>query len=776
MYVRYVSHELRTPLNTAVLGLQLVLKAPNRNRTVRDRERYDILCDVSESCSAAVTVLDGLLDFDKMQHGLLKLNKSDEVVKTFLEGAIITFADEAKESNITLNFQMSESSEDTQSQLHPPLPSPLPHPLSLLSPVSLSVPLSVSTPVPIPLPIPLHVSVPPAINTPTLIPPAAMDRDASGDCALPNHLASNYLNVDSNNGFSLVEQVANVSGNIGTNRGRGGGRVRDGDRGSDVCASACAGNTIEGESTYSRYLPTGWMNHSRPHSSSPQPLPPPLSILLPLLPHDTVSIDKTRIGQVIKGLISNALKFTTSGGCVTVRTFFLKDDVPDNVKSKPKGRYLRSFPTPCNCRKAPRTKLCKWKTNMNRSRVMHCPDSSSRPLDVQTCSHLFPSRDDEGPQYGRLVITVSDTGCGLSAEKVKKFSSEKMMFNLEKLEAIDDIGIGFHISRGILGQHGGTISVTSEGVGRGCTFRVELPMIKTPPPLSRPQSSPQSQSQSQFPSRHHTHPQSPPRHQSLSHANSQFPSAQNYKYTHTHPLHTDARPHNNCTSVHPYDAQADVANLEDSSRNRDRAEVLSTDAYCAMKSDCESSCETIVQESLPSHLENKNVNVMSRLNVLIVDDSALNRKMLLKILVKEGHTCREACDGQAAVDIMKQEMQRKSERAFVGETETVTKMGREGEKARVSVRGRGRGGNGLLDYRSSDDKPSSLSPSHSPCQFNVILMDYVMPIMDGPTATSVIRDLGYRGPIFGVTGNGESCTLSLLCAVVQCIVVRNSHF
>ena len=149
MYVRYVSHELRTPLNTAVLGLQLLLKAPNRNRTVRDRERYDILCDVSESCSAAVTVLDGLLDFDKMQHGLLKLNKSDEVVKTFLEGAIITFADEAKESNITLNFQMSESSEDTQSQSHPPLPSPLPHPLSLLPyPLSLFFPTSLSSSLP----------------------------------------------------------------------------------------------------------------------------------------------------------------------------------------------------------------------------------------------------------------------------------------------------------------------------------------------------------------------------------------------------------------------------------------------------------------------------------------------------------------------------------------------------------------------------------------------------------------------------------------------------
>ena len=85
-------------------------------------------------------------------------------------------------------------------------------------------------------------------------------------------------------------------------------------------------------------------------------------------------------------------------------------------------------------------------------------------------------------------------------------------------------------------------------------------------------------------------------------------------------------------------------------------------------------------------------------HILVVDDSPLNRKMLCKLLKSRGHVIEEAADGQQCVDKVKQE-------ADAGRN------------------------------------------------YDVILMDFVMPVMDGPTATRAIRAMDVKSPIFGLTGN-----------------------
>ena len=39
--------------------------------------------------------------------------------------------------------------------------------------------------------------------------------------------------------------------------------------------------------------------------------------------------------------------------------------------------------------------------------------------------------------------------------------------------------------------------------------------------------------------------------------------------------------------------------------------------------------------------------------------------------------------------------------------------------------------------------------------YDVLFMDFVMPKMNGPDATQAIRELGFTGPIIGVTGNSH---------------------
>lgn len=86
------------------------------------------------------------------------------------------------------------------------------------------------------------------------------------------------------------------------------------------------------------------------------------------------------------------------------------------------------------------------------------------------------------------------------------------------------------------------------------------------------------------------------------------------------------------------------------------------------------------------------------LKVLVVDDAKMNLKLLMRLVSKKGHRVEGAEDGEIAV-----------------------------KKASAAM------------LEGSD--------------YDVILMDYQMPNMDGPTATRILRDKGCDAIIVGVTGN-----------------------
>ena len=105
--------------------------------------------------------------------------------------------------------------------------------------------------------------------------------------------------------------------------------------------------------------------------------------------------------------------------------------------------------------------------------------------------------------------------------------------------------------------------------------------------------------------------------------------------------------------------------------------------------------------------------------MLIVEDTAVCRAMLKRVLTTLLYTCDEAEDGEIAV-----------------------------EKVRRSLT------QPPPQNESQPEVPATrFSPPLPVKPFDLILCDNIMPNMCGPEAVALMRKIGYRGPIFGVTGN-----------------------
>jgi CheY-like chemotaxis protein len=116
----------------------------------------------------------------------------------------------------------------------------------------------------------------------------------------------------------------------------------------------------------------------------------------------------------------------------------------------------------------------------------------------------FPSRSHVAPsdEIGHVVISVTDSGPGLSEEQLCTLFHEGVQFNPNKLQAGQGSGLGLWISKEIVNLHHGQIRAKSDGLGYGATFEVKLPVVlraiavvedshfsqftKTPPHLPTP--------------------------------------------------------------------------------------------------------------------------------------------------------------------------------------------------------------------------------------------------------------------------------------------------
>jgi CheY-like chemotaxis protein len=569
---------------------------------------------------------------------------------------------------------------------------------------------------------------------------------------------------------------------------------------------------------------------------------------------DTIKVDKFKLAQVMRNLVSNALKFIprNGNGEVEIRAVFVPDEKSYEefliaTTSDKVGKAMRVFQNlmsaslsnrnekPADASDAgqyhdkegnnaavPRHGYRKQMSVNKWIRSKSFFASSRKAVAPNDLCHEIPVPRKPGTTRGKLQITVKDNGVGISPENQKRLFTEIVQFNPEVLQAGGGSGMGLLIAKGIVDLHGGAMSVFSEGEGKGCTFTVEIPMErKSRPSVSisaRPAGgSVRAAAAVEVPPERPHQDQDRDRTSVLrGHALRRSVRAQQLRRSSqiagaVH-LNSNVSSHHENKSVKdghegapvevgpqyavadnhlPQLEMEDLISLAESAQKMmpcpgsdecepeasdkiqlDTSHALAVTGACNIEAvdgsaDKAVAAAAIGQERPEPETSAVAVGAMSEFinaatgftlrtpiedfraqdisarvtpvrsprsirnsvagtivsarevydgplyNVLIVDDSDLTRKMLRKTLQAVGHTCDEAEDGLVAVEKIKN----------------------------------------MISSSVASDAGNAL--------YDCILMDFVMPNLDGPSATRQIRNLGYTGPIFGVTGNNVDSDIQM---------------
>lgn len=79
-------------------------------------------------------------------------------------------------------------------------------------------------------------------------------------------------------------------------------------------------------------------------------------------------------------------------------------------------------------------------------------------------------------QQGSILIAVQDTGPGLSKEELSRLFESYTRGEAGKKYGPGGLGLGLYVAKKFAEIHGGGVWAESEGLGKGSTFYVELPL------------------------------------------------------------------------------------------------------------------------------------------------------------------------------------------------------------------------------------------------------------------------------------------------------------
>lgn len=146
-----------------------------------------------------------------------------------------------------------------------------------------------------------------------------------------------------------------------------------------------------------------------------------------LLEDQVVVGDKARLSQVVRNVISNAIKFTPKNGSITIKSTWIVATVSES-----------------------------------------------------TSINLQDGQAEDLHQTGWIELEVEDTGPGMTEDQLKTVFESGVQFNANKHQKGGGSGLGLFIAKGIVDQLNGTLTVHSDGLGKGTSFFCKLPLFCKP--------------------------------------------------------------------------------------------------------------------------------------------------------------------------------------------------------------------------------------------------------------------------------------------------------
>jgi signal transduction histidine kinase/CheY-like chemotaxis protein len=358
---------------------------------------------------------------------------------------------------------------------------------------------------------------------------------------------------------------------------------------------------------------------------------------------------------------------------------------------------------------------------------------------------------------GSVQLLVTDEGAGLTAEQTTQVFGKGKKFRFSQLQAGQGSGIGLFVCKVIAERHHARIKVSSEGPGKGSTYVLDLPAFlpaATAQTVGEARTALNRVDEMQFDEVHADGAPAVP------------PAPRSNESAKTALRHRARSDSGECK--HPESSSAPAKHPCGGS-DAESKPLAATEQDGALHTEVihHAPRPALLKRSSPHSVDTPCVSkLFVNKRVLVVDDAPSNRKMLMRVLAKSGHVCDQAQDGQVAVDkyiasIAVSEDGAEEEKDGCGR-DGIADGRKWGGKADGEADGKADGmADGFADghaVESESGKGMGQSveggaDSASGAGYDMILMDYEMPVMNGPTATARLRELGCMCPIVGVTGN-----------------------